>query len=222
MSFNFKTSIISALMASTVALSGCVSTTNTGTMGSERKQFLLMPAVQWEQQSLQAYSAIIGEAQGQRKVVSNAQVNRVAKRLIPMASHFRADSANWQWEVKTIQSDELNAFCVAGGKIVVYTGIVEKLKLNDDELAAIIGHEMAHALREHGRERASMNVITNLGLKYGSSALGLSGSEQKIAEMVTQYGLTLPNSRKHENEADLVGLEIMARAGYNPQSAIAV
>lgn len=217
-----KSTIYSTLIASMLAISGCVSTTNTGTLGSERKQFLLMPAVQWEQQSLMAYSEIMGAAKNERKVVSNAQVNRVTKRLIPIVSHFRADSANWKWEVNTIKSSELNAFCVAGGKIVVYTGIIEKLKLTDDELAAIIGHEMAHALREHGRERASMNVVTNLGLKYGASALGLGGTEQQIAEMVTKYGLTLPNSRKHENEADLVGLEIMARVGYNPNAAIVV
>ncbi len=223
MYLNLKKSIFcSALIASVLTMSGCLSTTNTGTLGSERKQFLLMPAAQWEQQSLTAYSEIIGSAKNERKVISNAQVNRVTKRLIPIAGHFRADSANWKWEVNTIKSSELNAFCVAGGKIIVYTGIIEKLKLTDDELAAIIGHEMAHALREHGRERASMNVVTSLGLKYGSSALGLSGTGQQVAEIATKYGLTLPNSRKHENEADLVGLEIMARAGYNPNAAVVV
>lgn len=223
MSLNFRTlGIISAVTLSTLSISGCVSTTNSGTLGAERKQFLIMPAAQWEQQSLTAYSEIIGAAKNQRKVVSNAQVNRVTKRLIPLVGHFRADSANWKWEVNTVRSDELNAFCVAGGKIVVYTGLIEKLKLTDDELAAIIGHEMAHALREHGRERASMSLVTNLGLKYGASALGLSGTEYQFAELATKYGLTLPNSRKHENEADLVGLEIMARAGYNPNAAVVV
>jgi predicted Zn-dependent protease len=88
--------------------------------------------------------------------------------------------------------------------------------------AAIIGHEMAHALREHGRERASYQMVTNLGLKYGSAVAGLSGDGQAIAQLVTQYGLTLPNSRRHETEADLVGLEIMARAGYDPNAAIKV
>lgn len=222
MKVKMKLGLLATVLASASLLGGCVSTTKTGTLGSERKQFLLMPAAVYQEQSIQAYSQIINTAKSSQKVVNNSQVNRVTARLIPLAKLYREDSAQWKWEVNTIKSDELNAFAVAGGKIVVYTGIIEKLKLTDDELAAIIGHEMAHALREHGRERASMQMVTNLGLKYGAAAAGLGGGEQQIAQLVTNYGLTLPNSRKHESEADLVGLEIMARAGYNPNAAVNV
>ncbi|WP_257221616.1 M48 family metallopeptidase [Acinetobacter sp. YH12153] len=222
MKVKMKLGLLATVLASASLLGGCASTTKTGTLGSERKQFLLMPAAVYQEQSIQAYSQIINTAKSSQKVVTNSQVNRVTARLIPLAKLYREDSAQWKWEVNTIKSDELNAFAVAGGKIVVYTGIIEKLKLTDDELAAIIGHEMAHALREHGRERASMQMVTNLGLKYGAAAAGLGGGEQQIAQLVTNYGLTLPNSRKHESEADLVGLEIMARAGYNPNAAVNV
>lgn len=222
MKINFKTVMCGVTLAITAVMSGCASTTNLGTMGSDRKQFLLMPAAQYEAQSIQAYNQIINEAQQNNKVVKNAQVDRVSKRLIPLAKIYRADSANWAWEVRTIKSNDLNAFATQGGKIAVYTGIIERLKLTDDELAAIIGHEMAHALREHGRERASMQMVTNLGLKYGSALAGLGGTEQAVASMATQYGLMLPNSRKHESEADVIGLEIMARAGYNPKAAAKV
>ena len=222
MKVKMKLGLLATVLASASLLGGCASTTKTGTLGSERKQFLLMPAAVYQEQSIQAYSQIINTAKSNQKVVTNSQVNRVTARLIPLAKLYREDSAQWKWEVNTIKSDELNAFAVAGGKIVVYTGIIEKLKLTDDELAAIIGHEMAHALREHGRERASMQMVTNLGLKYGAAAAGLGGGEQQIAQLVANYGLTLPNSRKHESEADLVGLEIMARAGYNPNAAVNV
>lgn len=213
---------ILTLVATSLILTGCVSTTTLGTLGSDRKQFLLFPAAEWDNQSLTAYSQIIGTAKTKGQIVHNAQVNRVAKKLIPLAKIYRPDAANWKWEVNTIRSDELNAFCVSTGKIVIYTGIIEKLNLSDDELAAVMGHEMAHALREHGRERASLAMATNLTLKYGGAAAGLGGTEQAIAGLVSQYGLALPNSRKHENEADLIGLEIMARAGYNPNAAVNV
>lgn len=219
---NFKNSALTAVIVTTALLGGCVSTTNMGTLGAERKQFLVMPAAEFEAQSIQAYNQIINTAKQSNKIVKNAQVERVSNRLIPLAKIYRADSENWAWEVRTIKSNELNAFATHGGKIAVYTGIIERLKLTDDELAAIIGHEMAHALREHGRERASVQMVTNLGLKYGSALAGLGGSEVAIASMATQYGLTLPNSRKHEREADIIGLEIMARAGYNPHAAAKV
>lgn len=221
MKVKFKLGVI-GVITSLSLLSGCVSTTKLGTLGSDRKQFLLFPASEYEQQSLQAYSQIIGSAEKKKTVVSNAQVNRVANRLIPFGRAYRDDSDSWKWEVNTIKSDELNAFVLAGGKIVVYTGIIEKLKLTDAELAAIIGHEMAHALREHGRERASMQMVSNLGLQIGAAAAGLGGQEQQLAQLAVNYGLTLPNSRKHETEADLVGLEIMARAGYDPNAAVNV
>lgn len=214
-----KPSLLTALLASFVIFSGCVSTTNKGTFGSDRKQFLLFPAAEYEQQALQAYSQIINTAKSSQKVVNNAQVNRVSKRLIPIGQVYREDSSNWKWEVNTIKSDELNAFVLPGGKIVVYTGIIQKLNLSDAELAAIIGHEMAHALREHGRERASMKYVTDLGLQFGAQAAGLGGNEYAIASLLAEYGLTKPNSRKHETEADLIGLEIMARAGYDPNAA---
>jgi len=144
----------------------------------------------------------------------------IADRLIKQAPLFRPDSAQWQWEVNLIKSPDLNANCGPGGKIIFYSGIIEKLKLTDDEIAAIMGHEMAHALREHGREAMSKAYGIELAKQGAGALLGLGADSMAMADAAVQYGLTLPNSRGNENEADLIGLELAARAGYNPNAAV--
>jgi len=154
-----------------------------------------------------------------------ARVRAIAQRLIPQTAVFRKDAPQWKWEVNVITSPEVNAWCMPGGKIAVYTGIIEKLQITDDELAAVMGHEIAHALREHGRERASQHMASSVG----SSVVGavadvfLPGTGQVgagLASVVGQVTYELPYSRVHETEADRIGVELAARAGYDPRAAV--
>ena len=135
---------------------------------------------------------------------------------------FRSDALNWDWQVNLIDEDTLNAWCMPGGKIAFYTGIINQLKLNDDEIAAIMGHEMAHALREHSREQASQDQLAQIGLFAVQKATNASDNTMKLANMAAYYTFTLPYSREHESESDIMGVELMARAGYNPNASISV
>jgi Zn-dependent protease with chaperone function len=128
---------------------------------------------------------------------------------------------SWRWEVNLIGSKSINAFCMPGGKIAVYTGLIDKLQLTDDELAMVLGHEMAHALREHARDRIAKSQGTGALLSLGAQLFGLGQLGDVAANIGTQL-LTLKFSRDDETEADLVGLELGARAGYNPQAAVSL
>jgi predicted Zn-dependent protease len=130
---------------------------------------------------------------------------------------FRSDRT-WQWELSLIDSPEMNAACLPGGKIIFYTGLINQLHLSDAEIAAVMGHEMAHALREHGRERVSMAMAQGMAL----NAAALNPYDTQLVDQVMRYALSLPNSRQAESEADLMGLELMARAGYDPHAAISL
>jgi predicted Zn-dependent protease len=146
----------------------------------------------------------------------------IANRLIPKTEAFRDDTKQWDWRLTLIDAPILNASCAPGGKITFYTGIIEQLNLNDDEIAAIMGHEIAHALREHGRERVSQAMAQNLAVNVAMAAAGGYGSAIGAANQVAHYVFILPNSRENESEADAIGLELAARAGYNPMGAITV
>ncbi|MBP8185995.1 MAG: M48 family metalloprotease, partial [Pseudomonas sp.] len=143
-----------------VWLAGCqsVNTTNAGAVGVERQQYMfsLLSAQQVEQMSAQSYQQTLSAASQQgaldKSSATAKRVDAVAQRLIAQAPAFRTDAAQWDWQVNLIDSNELNANCGPGGKIIVYSGLIEQLHLTDDELAAVMGHEIAHALREHGRE----------------------------------------------------------------------
>jgi len=151
-----------------------------------------------------------------------ARVRAIASRVVRSSGAFRPDAASWNWEINLIRSDEVNAWCMPGGKIVVYSGLISKLQLNDDELAAVIGHEIAHALREHARERASEQLTSGLLIQGGAAVLGVGRAGADLVEMVYTVTKGLPNSRLHESEADRIGVELAARAGFDPRAAISL
>lgn len=184
----------------------------------------LVPAEQIEQAAAQQYQQMAVQARQQNALLpdNHPQVVRlrtIAKRIIPHSLSWNKRARQWQWQVIAINSKELNAFCMPGGKIAFYTGILEQLKLTDDEVAMIMGHEVAHALREHARERIGKQSATRLGANMISGLLGLGGLGDSLLNMGGQL-LTLTFSRQDESEADLVGMELAARAGYNPQAGV--
>lgn len=221
-----KLTITTAMAASlsVLSLTGCSSTTGSGAIGVDRQQLLLVSNEQVLQLSAQSYAKNLQDAKRQGVLDTNtAQLNRlkgISNRLISQVGAYRADAAKWSWEVHTIKSEQLNAFVMPGGKIMFYSGIIDRLNLSDDEIAAIMGHEMAHALREHSRERMSREYATQTGIGLAASVFGLSQGQAEIAGLAGDFGLSRPHSRTQESEADQIGLELMARAGYNPQAAI--
>lgn len=218
--------IMIATLAGSLTLAGCSSTTQTGATGVDRKQLLLVSSEEVNQLAAKSYQEDLAKARAANVLDQDpAMLNRlrtIANRLIPHVRQFRGDAQSWKWEVHTITSNELNAYVAPGGKIMFYTGIVKRLNLTDDEIAAIMGHEMSHALREHARERISRAYAQQTGLGLLASAVGLSDGQQQLLGMATQLGLDLPHSRGQESEADVLGLELMARAGYNPRAALSL
>lgn len=214
-----------ALAASLVACE-TVRTTQSGMVGVNRPQYMAVSAQAIEQSANKQYAQLMAEAQKKGKLnVDAAQFNRVrtiADRLIKQTPAFRPDALNWKWEVNVLNSPDVNAWCMPGGKIAVYTGLIDKLTITDDELAAVMGHEMAHALREHSRERASEQAVANVGITILATVAGVGQAGQKGMEYAYQGLLGLPNSRAHETEADRIGVELAARAGYDPRAAISL
>ncbi|KYG68780.1 peptidase M48 [Bdellovibrio bacteriovorus] len=204
-------------------IASCATSTNEGEIGVSRKQ-LLLPVGQINDMAAQTYNQMKADAQKKGALDKNPkQVERVqaiAKKLIPQTSVYRSDALKWDWEVHVITSDELNAFCMPGGKIMFYSAIIDKLQLTDAEIAAIMGHEIAHALREHSRERMSQELIKS-GLAQVVLATGkVDPAYIGYADQAVTLGILLPYGRGQETEADDMGLELMARAGYNPQEAV--
>lgn len=208
-----------------------VQTTQSGAVGVERKQRMLLSEKQVENMSAQMYSQTLQEANAKDVLnPDSAQTQRVrtiTNRLIAQVNAFRPDARNWKWEVNVLQNDAINAYAMAGGKIMVYTGLINKLNATDEELAAVIGHEIAHALREHTREQMSQAYATQIGLLGVAAAVGIATGDANnanttlgLGSTVAAVALTLPHSRRAETEADQIGLELMARAGYNPNAAI--
>ncbi len=208
-------------------LAGCqsVQTTGAGQVGVTRSQYMGVSAAQVDAASAQSYRKMVQEAEAKKQLNRDpamvARVQGIAKKLIAQTVHFRADALNWQWETNVFQSKEVNAFCMAGGKIGIYSGLIEKLKITDDELAAVMGHEIAHALREHVREQVSLQQAARLP----GVVLAIVTGNQALADLgdtVTAVSLTLPRSREAEREADVIGVELAARAGYDPRAAISL
>ena len=184
----------------------------------------LVPAETLEQSAVQQYGQLLAQARAQRALAPPGHpqlesLHAIARRLIPFTAPWNDRARNWRWEVNLIGSKQVNAFCMPGGKIAFYTGILDQLKLTEDETAMVMGHEMAHALREHARERIAKTQGTNLALRLGSQLLGL-GDLGNVAASLGGQLLSLQFSRSDESEADLVGLELAARAGYDPSAAV--
>lgn len=225
--FGWLQGLLPAMIAAGV-VTACqtVQTTQGGAVGIERRQMMMVSSKEMEQASSQSYHQILQQA-GQKNALNRdkAQVERVravARRLIPATGAFRSDAPGWQWEVNVLTSNDLNAWCMAGGKIAFYSGIIEKLSLTDDEIAAIMGHEIAHALREHARERASQSMMTNVGVAVVGAVLGVGQAGTDLIGTVAKVSFELPNSREHETEADRIGVELAALGGYDPRAAISL
>jgi Zn-dependent protease with chaperone function len=186
----------------------------------------LVPAQQLEGAATQQYSQMLAEAKAKNALAPDhhpqlRKLRAIARQLIPHTTPWNDRARGWQWEVNLIGSSQINAFCMPGGKIAFYTGILDKLQLNEDEQAMIMGHEMAHALREHARERLAKTQATSLGLSIGAQLLGLGDLGNVAANLGTQL-LSLKYSRDDETEADLVGLELAARGAYRPQASVSL
>jgi Zn-dependent protease with chaperone function len=186
----------------------------------------LVPAEEIEAAATQEYAKLLAEARSKGALAppGNPQLQRlrtIAAKLVPQTAQWNDRAKQWRWEVNLLGSKQINAFCMPGGKIAFYTGILEQLKLTDDEAAMIMGHEMAHALREHARARIAKSQGTGTLLSLGAQLLGLGQMGDLAANIGTQL-LTLRFSREDETDADLVGLELAARGGYNPQAAVSL
>jgi predicted Zn-dependent protease len=202
-------------------LSACTTNPVTG-----RHQLALVPEEQVISASSQAYSTQMAEYQKKGELEANspvvARVRNIASRIIEQASRTRPESANWKWEVNVIDEPQVNAFAMAGGKIAVYTGLLEKISPTDDELAQVMAHEVAHALAGHTREKMSVAMGTDLALAaYGATEAANEKVQQALAAGAL-LAIRLPNSRKMESEADRVGIELAAKAGYDPNAAVSL
>lgn len=195
-------------------------------VGNASQMRMLVPADTLEKSAQQQYGQMLAEARSKGALAPEGhpqlvQLRQVAHKLIPFTSPWNERARQWRWEVNLIGSRQVNAFCMPGGKIAFYSGILDQLQLSIDEIAMIMGHEMAHALREHARERVAKTQATSLGLSLGAQLLGLGELGNVAANLGTQL-LSLKFSRADESEADLVGLELAARAGYNPQASVSL
>lgn len=221
------------LISSAALLAACetVQTTEAGAVGVKREQRVssLVSSKEIEQQAAKEYSQVLAEAQ--KKGVLNrdaqqlARVRTISQRLIPQVAVFRKDAVQWKWETNVLTSKDVNAWCMPGGKIAVYTGLIERLNITDDELAAVMGHEIAHALREHARERMANQMASSAVSTVGSIALEVFTGvrvDPNVAGTVIGAVAVLPNSRQNESEADIIGVELMARAGYDPRASLSL
>lgn len=218
-----------ALLCCAVALlPACqtVQTTSPGAVGVERKQKMMVSEQDVEKGAEQAYAQELQKAREAGKLNKDpaltSRVRNISQRLIPTTAVFRPDAPAWKWEINTLTTDDMNAYAMPGGKIMVYSGLVDKLKLTDAELAAVIGHEISHALREHTRERVSRAYAQQLALTGLAVVTGAGQGALDLANTVASVTFQLPHSREQESEADVMGLELMARAGYDPHAAVSV
>ena len=217
MRFQFKCLLLLAVLA---AVSGCASNPVTG-----RRQFVVVSENMAIGQSAAAYSSMIGVLSKKKKIEAESEratrVREITDKLIAQAVRFRPDSANWKWEVQVINEPEtVNAFCMAGGKMAIYSGMWEKLKATDDEIAQVMGHEIGHALANHTQERMSIAYGTGIGTQIAAIALGARDQTAVLMQQAAVIAIALPNSRDGETEADQIGIELAARAGYDPNAAV--
>jgi predicted Zn-dependent protease len=203
----------------TVLASGCATNPVTG-----RQQLMLVSENQAISASLQAYSEMLEPIRQEGRLNNDpavkARIDAITERVVAQAIRYRPETSEWDWEMQVIDNPEVpNAFAMAGGKMAIYTGMIDKLEATDDELAQVIAHEVAHALSAHTAEKMSVALATNLAL----TGYALTGERSAVAMsgavLAAALAVQLPHSRQMEREADRVGIELAARAGYDPQAA---
>jgi predicted Zn-dependent protease len=219
----FRIAVALMLAASITA---CSTTPVTG-----RKQFMLVSEDDAIAASRQAYAQTIQPLQKEGKINTDAalkaRIDLITGRLVAQAITYRPETEAWDWQVVVIDDPKtLNAWAMAGGKMAIYTGIINQLKLTDDEIAQIMGHEIGHALAKHTAERMSVAMASQTALAVGAVFLGggdfKSQAALQAAAIATTVGVQLPNSRQQEAEADRIGIELAAKAGYNPNAAVSL
>lgn len=218
--------VAKVLVASVLlSLSGCSSVPITG-----RKQLLLMPESEMMALSFSQYDQVLKESKLSTDTKNSALVASVGKRIAAAVERYMANNGlsssleGYAWEFKLLQDDTPNAWCMPGGKVVFYTGILPYCQ-NEEGIAVVMGHEIAHAVARHGNERVSHQLVQQMGAEVGGAILSNKSAEtqaifQAAYGVGTQLLVALPYSRNHETEADKLGLIFMAMAGYNPESAI--
>lgn len=192
-----------------------------------RKQIMLVSESEAIQASRQAYIDMLAPLEKQGKIDSDPavvkRVNRITDHLVAQAKIMRTDTKGWQWSVKVIDDPAtVNAWCMAGGKMAIYTGLIQQLKATDDEIAQVMGHEISHALANHSAERMSVAIASNLALSALATTTESSDSTIALASAAAQVAITLPNSRTSESEADVIGIKLAAKAGYDPNAAVSL
>ena len=200
-------------------------------VGSTSKFAKLVPAGEVENSAQVQYGQMMKQANEKEALAGDdhpqvIRLRAIANKIIPFSYEWNPRARDWKWEVNLLGSTQINAFCMPGGKIAFYSGILTKLELTDDEVAMVMGHEIAHALREHARERMGKSMATNgLSRLGGALIAGFLGIDARVTDAVAQQGaqlLSLKFSREDESEADLVGMELAARAGYNPRAGVSL
>ena len=218
--------VISFFAAALAAGCETVDTTKSGAVGVERHQRMLVSSEEINAASDKAYHDLLAQAKAKgvlnRDPAELERVKRIQDRIIPQTGAFRDDAPKWKWEINVISTKDVNAFSMPGGKTAVFSGLIEQLKPTDDELSAVIGHEIGHALREHARERASEAAAQQVGLGVVGAVLGLPSGALDLSSVLLNVVFTLPHSRAQETEADRIGVELAARAGYDPHAAISL
>jgi len=210
-----------ALALTLIALAGCQANPITG-----RNQLLIVSDSQAISASASAYTQMMGDLGKKKQILEHGtarvrQVEQITDRLIAQAIKLKPDSAKWKWEVQVINDPKtVNAFCMAGGKMAIYSGMWDKLKATDDEIAQVMGHEIGHALANHTQERMSIAYTSGIGTQLAAIALGARDSAAALMQTAAVVAIQLPNSRESEAEADQIGIEIAARAGYDPKAAV--
>lgn len=198
-------------------------------VGKESAFAKLVPAAEVENSAMQQYQQMLQQAASKNALGPDGhpqvvRLRAIANKIIPHSYDWNPRARQWKWEINLIGSNQINAFCMPGGKIAFFTGILNQLSLTDDEVAMVMGHEIAHALREHARERMGKSAATQgLSRLGGAVVSGLFGIDPRLTDMVAREGanlLTLKFSREDETEADLVGMELGARAGYDPRAGV--
>jgi predicted Zn-dependent protease len=218
-----KTSLILAITLP--ILSACITNPITG-----RQQAMVVTDEQAAASSALAYSQLLGDASKNGTLdevpAQLSRIKAITDVLVKQAVALRPATGAWNWEVHVLRSDEVNAWCMAGGKMAIYTGLLDKLNPTDDEISAVMGHEISHAVLSHQAEKLSRAQMQQVGVSAGVLAGSLLGVNLSgltpVANSVADIGLQLPNSREAETEADLLGLRISAQAGFNPEAAVSL